>query len=253
MHERTFFEGLIVSWFILAVLVSILLRFISAPYGRHTRQGWGPNLPSWVGWLIMEAPASLIFLVYFFISPKKNQIVPIIFLLLWMTHYFHRSFVYPFSLRGSARRMPVVVVAMGMVFNIGNTYINGRYLFMFSENYTIHWLYDPRFIVGVVMFTVGYIINKNADRTLRLLRKPGETGYKVPHGGLYRWISCPNYFGEIIEWFGWALATWSLAGLSFAIWTAANLGPRALTHHQWYQEEFPEYPPERKAIVPFIL
>ena len=67
---------------------------------------------------------------------------------------------------------------------------------------------------------------------------------------MYRWISCPNYFGEIIEWIGWAIATWSLAGLAFALWTAANLVPRAYSHHQWYRESFTDYPPERKALVP---
>jgi protein-S-isoprenylcysteine O-methyltransferase Ste14 len=67
---------------------------------------------------------------------------------------------------------------------------------------------------------------------------------------MYRWISCPNYFGEIVEWIGWAIATWSLAGLAFALWTAANLAPRAHSHHQWYRESFADYPQERKALVP---
>jgi protein-S-isoprenylcysteine O-methyltransferase Ste14 len=67
---------------------------------------------------------------------------------------------------------------------------------------------------------------------------------------LYRWISCPNYLGEIVEWSGWALATWSLPGLAFAVWTAANLAPRAHSHHLWYREHFEDYPPQRKALLP---
>jgi len=43
---------------------------------------------------------------------------------------------------------------------------------------------------------------------------------------------------------------WSLPALSFAIWTAANLGPRARTHHRWYQQTFADYPPERRALIP---
>ena len=85
------------------------------------------------------------------------------------------------------------------------------------------------------------------------LRAPGESGYKIPRGGLYRWVSCPNYFGELLEWLGWALATWSTAGLAFAVYTAANLVPRALAHHRWYQERFDDYPAERKAVVPLVL
>ncbi len=53
---------------------------------------------------------------------------------------------------------------------------------------------------------VGYAINHHADSVLLSLRKPGETGYKIPYGGLYKYISCPNYFGEMVEWFGFALA-----------------------------------------------
>jgi len=80
----------------------------------------------------------------------------------------------------------------------------------------------------------------------------GETGYKIPHGGLFERVSCPNYLGEIIEWSGWALATWCLPGLSFAVWTFANLAPRARAHHRWYRAKFPEYPEERKALIPGV-
>jgi protein-S-isoprenylcysteine O-methyltransferase Ste14 len=69
---------------------------------------------------------------------------------------------------------------------------------------------------------------------------------------MYRWVSCPNYLGEIIEWLGWAIATWSLPGLAFAVWVAANLIPRARAHHAWYQEHFSEYPPGRKALLPHV-
>ena len=102
------------------------------------------------------------------------------------------------------------------------------------------------------MFVSGFIINRWADRKLRGLRKAGETAYQIPFGGLYQYISCPNYLGEIVEWCGWALATWSLAGLTFAIWTIANLAPRARSNHRWYREHFSAYPPERRALVPGV-
>ena len=92
-----------------------------------------------------------------------------------------------------------------------------------------------------------------ADATLRGLRAPGSSDYRIPTGGLYEYVSCPNYLGEIIEWTGWAVMTWSLAGLSFAVWTAANLAPRAWTHHRWYRATFPDYPKTRRALLPFVL
>ena len=72
------------------------------------------------------------------------------------------------------------------------------------------------------------LINQRAARVLIGLRKPGDSHSSIPRGGMYRFVSCPNYFGEILEWAGWAVMTWSLAGLAFAVFTVANLLPRAL-------------------------
>ena len=46
---------------------------------------------------------------------------------------------------------------------------------------------------------------------------------------------------------------WATAGLAFAVYTAANLAPRAFSHHSWYKERFADYPPTRKALIPFVL
>ena len=90
------------------------------------------------------------------------------------------------------------------------------------------------------------------QHVLRTLRKPGESGYKIPHGGLYRWISAPNYFGELIEWTGFAIAAGTLPAWAFVIFTSANLVPRAWSNHQWYRKTFSDYPPERKAFLPYV-
>jgi protein-S-isoprenylcysteine O-methyltransferase Ste14 len=98
-------------------------------------------------------------------------------------------------------------------------------------------------------------LNKVSDRQLRCLRQTagGNGDYQVPHGLAYRWVSCPNYLGEIIQWTGWAIAVWSLAGWVFAIWTMANLVPRAMAHHRWYKETFEDYPAGRRALFPYLL
>lgn len=170
---------------------------------------------------------------------------------MWEAHYIHRAFIYLFSLRDKWKPMPAVVSLMGAVFNLGNAYLNGHYLFDLSgSRYQAGWLASPQFISGAVLFVAGFVINRHADNTLHGLRGKGEHGYKIPCGGLYRYISCPNYFGEILEWTGWAVATWSWTGLAFAIWTFANLVPRARAHHKWYRQNFKEYPMERKALLP---
>jgi len=252
MSEQSFFNILLIGWFVLAVAIFVALFFIVAPYGRHLRNRWGPKIGDRLGWIIMEAPASLVFIICFVVGTNSITVTALIFLVLWEAHYIHRAFIYPFSRRDGAGNMAVAVVSMGFLFNMGNAYLNGRYIFTFSGGYANEWLITPQFIGGLGLFLTGFIINRRADHVLRDIRKPGESGYKIPYGGLYRWISCPNYFGEIITWVGWAVATWSLPGLAFAVWTAANLVPRARAHHAWYHEHFSNYPTERKALVPGV-
>ncbi len=155
-------------------------------------------------------------------------------------------------LLGSAKRMPLLVALLGMAFNLLNGWINARWISDLGH-YDSAWLLDPRFLLGATAFVLGFLVNVSADRTLLRLRRPGDTGYRIPHGRLFEWVSCPNYLGEIVEWFGWALATWSLAGLAFAVYTVANLAPRALAHHAWYRKHFPAYPKRRRALLPFVL
>jgi len=250
VNEQAFFNILITGWFLLTIVVFLILFFIAAPYGRHIRSGWGPTIDNKMGWVIMEAAAPLVFAACFVLGTYTKTMTAFAFLALWEIHYIHRAFIYPFGLRGGAKRMPLAVVSLALLFNTVNSYLNGRYIFTLSGGYTNEWLGDPRFIAGLVIFLTGFIINRRADQTLRNLRKPSEYGYKISHSELYRWISCPNYFGEIIIWIGWAVATWSLPGLVFAMWTAANLVPRARAHHMWYRQHFPDYPPERKSLVP---
>lgn len=252
MTEQTFFNGLIIGWFILAAAVFLLLFFVAAPYGRHTRKGWGPSINNKAGWVIMEATAPLAFIACFALGDNAVTFPVIVFLLLWEAHYIHRAFIYPFSLHMRSGAMPLTIVGFGVLFNMVNGYLNGRYIFTLSGGYPNQWLADPRFIIGLTLFVGGFIINRRADSILRSLRQPGESGYKIPHGDLYRWISCPNYFGEVIIWLGWAMATWSIAGLAFAFWTAANLIPRAWSHHAWYKSNFPDYPQERRAFLPCL-
>ena len=146
--------------------------------------------------------------------------------------------------------MPILICFSAIFFNLVNGYINGRGLCLNAGQYGGDWLYKPTTIIGFLIFALGYVINHQADSTLLSLRKPGETGYKIPYGGLYRYISCPNYFGEMVEWFGFALAANSLPAWSFFIWTVANLAPRAVLHHKWYLDKFPDYPKERRALIP---
>lgn len=250
MSEHILFNKVVLAWMLLAVIVFIVLFFFNAPYGRYNRSGWGMNIENTKGWIIMESVSPIVFALCFLFSSNITTITTALLLIMWEAHYIHRAFIYPFSLRGRNKRMPLVIIGMALLFNAVNAYLNGRYIFTLSDGYTNEWLRDPRFVAGAALFLAGFILNRHADHILRELRKAGESDYKIAHGGMYRWISSPNYFGEIVIWAGWAVATWSLPGLAFAVWTIANLVPRARAHHSWYREHFPDYPRARKALIP---
>jgi steroid 5-alpha reductase family enzyme len=249
MDERTFHFYALIVFAIAAVVTFPVLFFIDAPYGRHDT-GSGVKINATLGWMVMEAPSSII-VGAMFLASGRTDAASWAFVLLWQLHYVHRAFVFPFQRRGGNATMPLSIAAGAFAFNVCNGYLVGRALFHF-EPVRERWLSTPWFLSGVALFLIGYAINRHSDRVLFSLRKPGERGYKIPHGGLYRYVSSPNYFGEIVEWCGFALLTLSPAALVFAIWTIANLAPRARSNHRWYHATFSEYPRERKALIPFM-
>ena len=108
----------------LAVVTFVALCFVVAPYGgRHGRPGWGPTVPSRVGWVVMEAPASLAFVAFYLLGAHRFETVPLLFLLLWQAHYVQRAFVYPFLMR-SGSRMPVLLMLLAIVFNLLNASVS---------------------------------------------------------------------------------------------------------------------------------
>lgn len=253
MTGNTTYDVLLLAIFASALLTTLVLLKIDAPYGRHQRKGWGPTVPTRLGWILMEAPASLVFFWFYFQGPNAGAAVPLILLCLWQLHYVHRAFIYPFQIKVKpGSREPLLVLLTGATYCGINGYLNGAFVSTYGEHLTNDWLRDPRFGLGVALFFAGYYINKKSDAMLRALRAAG-TGYQIPRGFLFDRISMPNYFGEILTWAGFALACWSLAGLSFVLFTMANLVPRALTNHRWYQNHFSDYPRERKAIFPGLL
>lgn len=252
MTEQQIHGYLVAAVFVLAALSFVSLLFVTAPYGRHVRGGWGPTVPARLGWVLMESPAVLLFLAVFSLGENAANPAAVLLLGLWQLHYLNRTFIYPFRIRAGGGRMPVAIAALAFGFNSLNAYINARWISHFGA-YPDAWTGQAMFLAGAALFLVGWTINQQSDGILLRLRRPGEGDYRIPRGGLFRWVSCPNYLGEIVAWLGWALASWSLAGLAFAVFTMANLVPRALANHRWYRERFPDYPAGRRALVPFLV
>ena len=253
LTERTFHGVLIWAMFAMAAFTFAGLLRHNAPYGRHySGRGWGPEMSNRMGWVVMELPATILFAGIYCLGTFASEPVPLVLLGIWQCHYLNRTFVYPFRTRTAGKKTPILVVGSGFTFNVVNAYVNARFISEFGH-YGPERLADPWFVGGLAIFAAGLALNVHSDNILIGLRKPGQTGYSVPRGGAFRYVSCPNYLGELLEWFGWAVATWSLGGFAFFIYTSANLVPRALSHHRWYRECFADYPSGRKAVIPGMI
>ncbi|MBR5176884.1 MAG: DUF1295 domain-containing protein [Bacteroidales bacterium] len=252
MHAFTLFLIIMAA---VAIVVFVALFFVNAGYGKFYQPKWGPSIDNHWGWFLMEVPVFVVMLALWWLSDRRDDAVRLVFLLLFESHYFHRSFIFPRQLRGHSR-MPWAIVLMGALFNTLNAMMQGGWIFFISpvDYYQKDWLLSLPFIVGTVVFFSGMFINIQSDHIIRHLREPGDTAHYLPHGGMFRYVTSANYFGEFVEWVGFAILTWSWAGAVFALWTFANLAPRAARIYDLYISEFPGQidTAKVKRIIPFI-
>jgi len=246
----------------LAVVVFIALNFVEAGYGITFDKKWGFAINNKIAWLCMEAPVFILMTVLCLSSPRMipfrmaTSFVPFLMFLFFQTHYIRRSFIFPFLLKGKSK-MPVTVMLMGVLFNCCNAFMQGGWLFFKSPEgmYPVSWLWTPQFIIGVIIFFGGMSLNIQSDKIIQNLRKPGDSNHYLPSKGLFRYVTGAHYFGELIEWAGFAILTWSVSGAVFALWTFANLAPRANAVYKKYQKLFgAETLKERKLkrIIPGV-
>ena len=246
--------GLCAFGFLLAVITFIVQATKPAPYGRHQKsdQSFGPMVHQRLAHTISDAiPGVLLFSLVFFLYGTHTEYTNITFYCLWLCHYVHRGIIHPWIMKYSSPKTPLGIPLGGLFPNLLYSFLNADWIG--AASYDSDYYKDPRFIVGVVMFITGYIINRYADLSLRKLRANSSSGYSIPNGYLFHKISCPNYFGEMLEWFGWALGTWSVAGTVWFLFSSATLVPRSRHNHRWYKEQFPDYPANRKALIPFLF
>ncbi|XP_065838115.1 3-oxo-5-alpha-steroid 4-dehydrogenase 1-like [Oscarella lobularis] len=246
--------GLVAGGFLLAVITLIVQCRDPAPYGRHDKDGkaWGPKIPQRLGHTISDGLSGVIFfLLIFFLVGETRKYANYVFLALWLVHYIHRGFITPWTAKYSRPDVYLGII-LGNIFPV--FYFAGLNAdWIGTARYDENYYYDPRFLLGILLFFTGYVINRYADMKLRALRESsGQSSYTIPRGGIFELVACPNYFGEMLEWFGWSIATWSLAGLVWFLFCSATFLPRAKHNHKWYQESFEDYPQERKALIPFL-
>lgn len=249
------FNVFLIVMSVLALAVFIALYFFEAGYGYLFNPKYGFPIPNRIGWVLMESPVFIAMMLLWWFSDARFDAASVALLVLFQTHYLQRSFIFPMLIRGNSK-MPFGIVALGMLFNTLNALMQGGWIFYLApeRNYYADWFSKPYFYIGAAIFIAGFVINLQSDYIIRHLRKPGDTKHYIPRGGMFRYVSSANYFGEFTEWVGFAIASWSWSGLVFAWWTFANLAPRANSLYKRYEKEFGEEftSLKRKRMIPFI-
>lgn len=245
------FDTVVVLWAALAAPVFIYSLVGTDHVGRAGGNPRGPRVAARWGWVVMELPALCVLPAVYASGGNRHPVADLL-VAAWVIHYAHRTLVWPWIVPRYSRPMPVVTCASGFVFNVINGLLNGWFL-GYAAAYPREWLLDGRFMAGAVLFLIGAALNVTSDYRLARMRRQQQGRYLIPRGGIFRLLSSPNLTGELVEWIGFALMAWSLPALAFALWTAANLIPRALWRHRWYRRTFPDYPPSRRALIPGVL
>jgi len=287
--SKTAFSLALFLWHLCACAVFLCLFFVSAPYGRfYTPKAksslwWGPAVDGRIGWTVQELASPIALLSFYhcrdeawlFSFPNATNTTnnggTVLVLSWFFVHYMHRAVVWPWRRTMGKTNFPVVGSAI--LFN----FFNGK--FIASELRAIGGIRrsqdDVLFKLGLVLAVFGALVNVVSDEILLRRRRANtratpsraaarrhsvvstnkSSKYILPNGFFFDYVLCPNYLGEFIEWLGLAVATNNLALRAFALWTFANLFPRAVNYRRWYVDTFGEKAvgKHRKAFLPFLV
>ncbi|GAB6022093.1 hypothetical protein CHUAL_006235 [Chamberlinius hualienensis] len=238
---------------VLVVITYVSQLKSAAPYGRHDPKDgkWGPGVNQVIGHILNDGLWGFIYFLYLLYQNSENGnfgIINVTFMSLWLVHFIHRGFVHPLYMRYSSKTISVGIPLTGLTLAYFS-YIHASYLTLavYPEGYVCH----SSFIIGLTLFAIGFGLNKWSDVTLRNLRSnSGDAKYYVPTAAIFKFISCPNYLGEIMQWLGWALSTWSVEGLLYFLFVCATCVPRSKHNHQWCMKYVRNYPKDRNALIP---
>lgn len=249
------FNLLLLSMTILAVVVFISLYFVDAGYGRFYNRKWGMPVNNKIGWVVMEAPVFVMMIVLWLTSNRVTDVYEAGF-----------SAVFPDSLFSAVVCFSVPIAGQWLHSYFGGS--NGRG-FQSAECRDAGRLDFSRFACGllsgfVALVTAVYHRNSNflcgnghqsaVGQHHPKPTKNGDNKHYLPKERMFKYVTSANYYGELLEWFGFAVLTWSWTGVVFVVWTFANLAPRAAKIHERYKRDFPEEMKNSNAkrIIPFI-
>ena len=192
-------------------------------------------IPAWRLWSALPSP------------PLQPPLLP---LSLFTAHYMQRSLIYPWRISPESTE-PAIYVLLAALFTTWNGLMQSSAALECPTDSSD--IYTARHVVGAAIFVIGAVINIDSDQRLLSLRRPGGPRYSVPRGGLFELVTAANYLGEIVEWWGYALVSWTVPALAFALFTTCYLTGCAYELHDRNLQRFGDtYPKNRWRIIPFL-
>ena len=175
------YEIFVYGWIAIGFISFPFILRYDAPYGRHTSSNWGPLVDNRIGWIVMELPALIVCPLIVFLSNNPISDITTFFIILWVMHYFNRSIIFPLRIKTKKKKMPLLIAFLAFLFNVINGMVNGIFFGNIKFDYSTSWLSSPEFILGIILFITGFIINNKSDSYLISLRKDKDNGYVIPN------------------------------------------------------------------------
>ncbi|XP_058458837.1 polyprenol reductase [Malaya genurostris] len=118
---------------------------------------------------------------------------------------------------------------------------------------------SPRIALWVAIFFYAWQYQFQSNLILANMRKD-RTGqvvsqkHSIPRGGYFELISSPHMFFEIVMYVAlYVIIARNTSAIYVLAWVLSNQVMNAWLTHQWYRENFKDYPPARRAVFPYVL
>ncbi|CAK9316940.1 unnamed protein product [Citrullus colocynthis] len=234
---------------------------ISEINGKHLQYSkfWNANsvpkhsseetkLSSKYGMLLAYTPAFLAGAASFWLFPSGDERILLLKSALTL-HFFKRIFEVLFIHKYSSKMVLETAIKISL------SYFMSTAIMIYTQHLSQGIPEPPIDLknIGIGFFLLGIIGNFYHHYLLSQTRKQGETGYKIPKGGLFSLVICPHYLFEIIEFFGFAFISQELYPLCFSIGTSIYLAGRSYATRKWYISKFENFPNHVKALLPFVF
>lgn len=219
-------------------------------YSKFNQKG---TISSRTGMFWIYALPMLFYVICFKVTNFNASFYHYLILFAISAHFLKRCFEVLFLHRysGNVSLHAIISIVLGYSAIIGTIHwsVNVYTGKLALEKYSI----VASSIIGLMVFLFGEIGNLYHHYLLKKLRNDSNSEYQIPREGLFKYVSCPHYLFEIISWIGIALMSKYLISFGVISFTVFYLVARSINTTKWYKEKFPNYPENRKSIVPFLL